>query len=91
MRVDVGVGDRVRVTLAKPRARFPSLAGMMAKCEVASVFVGTITGGGYTGGFTPDGRREVKFTLREDDGVEHELLKSEVIAAERVPQESEER
>lgn len=35
MRVDVGVGDRVRVTLAKPRARFPSLAGMMAKCEAS--------------------------------------------------------
>lgn len=87
--IHVGIGDRVRVTLAKPRARFPSLAGVQMKCEAASVFVGTIAGGEYTGDATPDGRREVRFTLREDDGVEHQLLKSEVIAAEHAPRESE--
>lgn len=81
MRIEVGVGSRVRLTLAKPVARMVALAGVQFKCEAVYAVEGVITAGAYTGGETPDGRREVRFTVRESDGAEWEIAKSNVVEA----------
>lgn len=81
MRIEVGIGSRVRVTLAKPVTRVVGMAGVQMKCEAVGVVEGTIVAGGYTGTETLDGRREVKFTVCESDGAEWEITKSNVVEA----------
>lgn len=83
-RNSAGVGDKFRFTLANPVTRMVGLAGYFMKLEAASVVTGTITGGRETGTLTPDGRKEVEFTVRADDGAQYALTKGNVIASERV-------
>lgn len=85
-RVQITVGTRATFLLNRMVARFPALAGMQLKCEAADTVTGTVTGGGYVEGeTTPEGKREVAFTVRCDDGATYELRRSWIVSADVAP------
>ena len=85
-RVQIAIGVRATFLLNRMVARFPALAGMQMKCEAADTITGTVTGGGFVEGeTTPEGKREVAFTVRCDDGATYELRRSWVVCAVEAP------
>lgn len=88
-RVEITVGTRATFQLNCMVARVVALAGAQMKCEAVDTVTGVVTGGGYVDGkTTPDGRREVAFTVRADDGATYELRRSWVVSALVAPEAS---
>lgn len=76
-RVSVGVGSRAAFHLDRMVARMTALAGMQLKFEAVEVVAGTVVRGApVEGEALPNGKPEVAFVVRTDDGVEYELRRS---------------